>query len=470
MDAIKERAALSSVAASAALAAGKLAAAFLTGSLGLLTDALHALLDVGATLLTYFAVRISGKPADDKHQYGHGKIEAIAALIETGLLLAVAIYAGLEGIARLSAGKSEIEPSIIAFAVLGASIIVDIVRSRSLRRIAKETNSHALAADALHFSSDLVSSTMVLGGLIAAQFGFPQGDAIAAIGVAVFIAIAGYRLARQTIDTLMDAGPAGITDKIRGIVHNVRGVVAVDAVRARAAGASIFADIEISVARTLPLERVTAIRAAAEAAVQAEIPGTTITIIATPRALDGETVQERVRHVAALMHLPVHHVTVQHAGDQLSVSLDLEVDAHMPIKGGHAIASELERAIAEELGPGVEVETHLEPLFAQNISGEDVDAAEAGRIRDALVRKARETGVIIDVHHVRARQNSRGLVINYHCCVDPDLTVAEMHTHVDAIEHAIRQEIPHIIRIVGHAEPASPGAGGSSMGPCAGAY
>jgi hypothetical protein len=162
---IKEQAALSSIFASVGLAAGKFVAAFMTGSLGLLSDALHALLDVGATILTYFAIRISGKPADDKHHYGHGKIEAVAALIETGLLFVVAVYVGVVAIGRLRTGTSELEPSMVAYAILVISIVVDIVRSRSLLRIAKETKSEALAADALHFGSDLVSSAIVLLGL-----------------------------------------------------------------------------------------------------------------------------------------------------------------------------------------------------------------------------------------------------------------------------------------------------------------
>ena len=250
MSDVKEKAAFNSVLASAGLAAGKFVAAFMTGSLGLLSDALHALLDVGATLMTYFAVRISSKPADDKHHYGHGKIEAVAALIETGLLFVVAAYVSIEAIGRLRHGTHELTPSVVAYVVLGVSILVDIVRSRSLLRIAKETKSEALAADALHFGSDLVSSSLVLAGLAAAQLGYPQGDTFSAIGVAIFIGIAGYRLGKRTIDTLMDAVPEGLSTKIRALAANAGGVVSVDTVRVRATGQEIFADIGIGVART----------------------------------------------------------------------------------------------------------------------------------------------------------------------------------------------------------------------------
>jgi cation diffusion facilitator family transporter len=453
MNSIKEKAALSSVFASALLAAGKLVAAFITGSLGLLSDALHALLDVGATTMTYFAVRVSAKPADDEHHYGHNKIEAVAALIETGLLFVVAVYVAVEAIARMRSGTTELEPSVIAYVVLGSALVIDIVRSQSLLRIAKKTGSEALAADALHFTSDLVSTLLVLIGLVVAQFGYPSGDAIAAIGVAVFISIAGYKLGKRTINTLMDAVPAGLADKVRNKVDDIGGVASVNAVRLRPDGASFFAEIEIGVSRTLPLDRVQSIKEAVTAAVAKELPKSHIMLAVTPQILSDETILERVMHVARVLHHPVHHVTVQHIDDRLSVSLDLEVDGSLPLRDGHAIADHMENAIKAELGLDVEVETHLEPLDIQGLEGHDVDAAQIEQIKAVLIKRATETGVAEDVHKVRVRKTPVGLVVNYHCRVDPELTIAVIHTHVDNIENAVRQDIPDIMRVVGHAEP-----------------
>ncbi|MEJ2118004.1 MAG: cation diffusion facilitator family transporter [Alphaproteobacteria bacterium] len=453
MDDIKERAALSSVIASAVLALGKFVAAFMTGSLGLLSDALHALLDVGATIMTYFAVRVSGKPADDEHHYGHRKIEAVAALIETGLLFLVAIYVAIEAAGRLRTSHTELEPSLIAYAVLCVSIVVDVARSRSLMIIAKRTGSEALAADALHFSSDLVSSALVLAGLIVAQYGYPQGDTVAAIGVALFISIAGYKLGKRTIDTLMDTVPSGLASNVRRIANDVSGVVAVNAVRLRPDGMTFFAEIEIGVARTLPLDRVEAIKEDVVAALAKDLTNAQITVTPTPQALSDETVLERVMHVARLMRHPVHHVTVQHIGERLSVSLDLEVDGRMPLRQGHAIADQMEEAIKAELGADVEVETHIEPLDVQGLHGHDASPALAERIREALAAHAAEAGVAQNVHDVRVRQTPEGLVVNYHCHVDPELSIAVIHGHVDDIEHGIRKDIPDIVRVVGHAEP-----------------
>lgn len=453
MSDIKEQAAFNSILASAGLAAGKFVAAFITGSLGLLSDALHALLDVGATIMTYFAVKIGAKPADDIHQYGHGKIEAVAALIETGLLFMVAAFVAVEAVGRLRSGAHDLTASPIAYAVLVISIGVDIVRSRSLRRIAAETRSDALAADALHFSSDLVSSALVLVGLVAAQAGYPQGDALAAIGVAIFISIAGYRLGKRTIDTLMDAVPAELTSSIRDIAGNVAGVVSLESVRVRAVGQDVFAELAIGVARTLSLNRVGAIKADVIAALQAKYPNATITLTTTPMTLDDETILERILHVSAVMRQPVHHITIQRIGERLSVSLDMEVDGHLSLKEGHQRTIELEAAIERELGADVEVETHLEPLEADAMDGIDVDAAEADAITRNMLRFVRQDGVIKELHDVRVRRTAAGLVVNFHCYLPAALAVREMHDHVDALERSIRKEIPRIVRVVGHAEP-----------------
>lgn len=453
---IKEKAAFNSILASAGLAIGKFAAAVSSGSLAMLSDALHALLDVGATILTYFAVRIGAKPADERHPYGHGKVEAVAALIETGLLFAVAIYVAIEAISRLKSGAPEIGHSMLAYAVLGVSIVVDIVRSRSLMRIAKETQSQALEADAMHFSSDLVSSTLVLIGLVVSAYGFHQGDLLAAIGVAIFIAIAGWRLGKRTIDTLMDAVPHGLSQRVGEIAADVPGVARVEGVRVRAVGPEIFGDVNIGVARTLPHDRVSAIKDEVVARLLAEYPGSSVVVTTAPLALDDETVLERVLHVAAMMRRPVHHVTIQRLDERLSVSLDLEVDGRMPLVAGHAIATELERAIVAELGEGVEVEVHLEPLEVRALEGSDVPAAEVTRVADALRIIASSGSTITHIHDVRVRRTEAGLVVNYHCYAAPNRSVLDVHDHVDAFERAVRQGLPEIVRVVGHAEPTPP--------------
>jgi cation diffusion facilitator family transporter len=449
----KEEAALLSIIASAGLTLAKLAAGLLSGSLALVSEGGHALLDTGATTLTFFAVRAANKPADEEHHYGHGKIEAVSALAETGLLFALAVAVVVAAVHRLLTGDEGVEANWPAFAVLLASIGVDLLRWRGLAKIAHDTKSEALAADALHFSSDLVSSILVLLGLIAARFGYPQGDAAAAIGVALFIVAAGYRLGRRTIDTLVDTAPSGFAARIRLLVESVPGVESVDRLRLRPTGGAVTGELSISVARTLPLERVAEIKDRVSSAIAAEMPETTITVTANPTVLDRETVVERVLLVSARRRLPVHHVTVQEIGARKSVSLDVELDGRMRLGEAHEIASSLERAIAAELGPTIEVETHIEPLATDELAGADSGPEQRSKIAAALARRAAQGDALRDIHNVRVRETSAGLVVNYHCRVDPMLTVDEVHEAVDVLDHLIRADFPSIARVVGHAEP-----------------
>ena len=449
----KEKAALLSIVASACLSIAKLVAGLLSGSLALLSEALHGGLDTCATILTYFAVRTANKPADASHPYGHGKFEAVAALAETGLLAVLAVGVVFEAVRRLWDHTRTVEATWLTYGVLIISIAVDFVRWRGLRRIARETGSLALAADALHFSSDLIASCLVLLGLIATHFGFAQGDSVAAIGVALFIAIAGYRLGRSTVDTLVDAAPKGLAARVRALVEGVPGVASIETVRLRPAGGQIFGEVLVNVPRTLTLERTLAIKTEIGRRVLAELPNADVTVTANPQALDNETLLERVLLIAAHRRLPVHHVTVQDVEGRKSVSLDLEIDGRMTQGAAHRIASELESLIRLELGADIEVETHIEPLEVQELQGVDAGPSMIQEIAAALARAAQNGCVICDIHNVRVRDTATGLVVNYHCRVAPERSVNDVHEAVDAVERATRGEFPTITRLVGHAEP-----------------
>lgn len=449
----KESAALWSILASVVITIGKGLAGLTSGSLALLSDAAHSFLDVVATTVTYLAIRAAAKPADEEHHYGHGKLESVAALIETAFLFLLAGAVGIEGMRRLYAGHVEIEIHGLAIGVLILSILIDAWRWWGLTKVARETNSEALAADALHFSSDLVNSILVLAAFGAAALGYPQADSLVAVGVAIFIAIAGYRLARRTIDTLIDAAPQGAGAEIRALTEEVKGVTTVDSVRVRPSGAHLFAEVEISVARTMPLNRLAVIKDQIADAIRAQFQDATVTVTATPRALYEETVLEKVLLAAAHRRVPVHHVTVQELAGRLSVSLDLEIDGQSSLGEAHLIASELEDAIREELGPETEVETHIEPLVVSSLSGSDVTDPRRDDIIRSLELHAEASGTISDVHSVRVRETSHGLIVNYHCRVDPTLNVARVHEAVDRIEQNVKHDVPAILRIVSHSEP-----------------
>jgi cation diffusion facilitator family transporter len=450
----KEKVALGSIVASGGLTVAKAIVGVLTGSLAILSEAAHSLIDFGATLMTYFAVRISGKPADEEHHYGHGKVESVAALAETALLFVLSGVVIWEATQRLIGGHGHaVEATVAAFVVIAVSIVVDFFRARLLYRVAGETASEALEADALHFGSDMWSSIAVLTGLAAVALGFRWADSAAAVVVALFVCLAGWRLGRRTIETLTDTAPPGSADAVRRLAQHVRGVVAVDGVRVRPVGDRLFVEAVVAVSRTLPLDRVEAIKDQVAAAIRADMPRAEVGVAVAPRALDSETVQERVMVTARNRALAVHHVTVHDIHGQLSVSLDLEVDRKLALGAAHGIADALEEALRDELGPNVEVETHIEPLQPPEASGREAPPERVRAIEIALAETAAVGGMIRDVHNVRVRETAEGEIVNFHCRVDPALTVQAVHEKVDEVERALRQRSPSIKRVIGHAEP-----------------
>ena len=228
MQDVKEKVALTSMAASAGLTIAKAVVGLLTGSLAILSEAGHSLIDFIATVMTYFAVRISGKPADAEHHYGHGKVESISALAETALLFVLSGVVIWEAVRRLIAHEGHaVEATLVAFAVIVTSVFVDFFRARALSKVARETSSEALEADALHFSSDMYSSLAVLAGLGGVALGLPWADSAAAIVVALFVLLAGWRLGRRNVATLTDTAPPGAAESITTAADSIPGVISI---------------------------------------------------------------------------------------------------------------------------------------------------------------------------------------------------------------------------------------------------
>jgi divalent metal cation (Fe/Co/Zn/Cd) transporter len=233
-------------------------------------------------------------------------------------------------------------------------------------------------------------------------------------------------------------------------------VVAVEGVRVRPAGDKLFVEIVVAVSRALPLDRVESLKKRVADAVRGELPRAEVGVDAAPRALDNENVQERVMVISHNQGLAVHHVTVHDIGGRLSVSLDLEVDRKLALGAAHDIADKLEDALREELGPGVEIETHIEPLQPPEAAGREAPPERVRAVEIALRETAAEGGMIKDVHDVRVRETEEGEIVNFHCYVDPALTVQAVHEKVDELEQALRRRSSSIKRVIGHAEPRRP--------------
>jgi cation diffusion facilitator family transporter len=449
---LKTNVAAISIFASAGMAAAKFAVGIAIGSLALISEALHSSVDVVATVITWLVVRVSDQPADEEHHYGHGKFESLSALFVIALLYVLAGGILVESWSRLREGAAPPTLSAIPFVVLVIDIAVNFWRARALYRTARETRSQALAADALHFASDVLGSTAVIIGLVLTGLGFAWGDSAAAIAVAVMISILGLRLGRSTIETLLDRAPEGASEKAIAAIRSVPGVVSVERLRARMVGPTYFIDAIANVPRTYPIDRVEAIKKNAQAAVSEALGDADLTFTAVPVARDNESVRERIMVIARNSGLAVHHVTVHDLGGKLTVSIDLEVDGDMELLAAHGIAHELERNIREDFGEDVEVDTHIEPLEPELPHGTDAAPERVEVIKAALTGFA-GNGAIHDIHNVRVRDTDAGEIVNFHCRATPSMSVIKVHEHVDEIERALRRAFPSIKRVISHAEP-----------------
>ncbi len=453
MSAIKQRVAAISIAASASMAAVKFAVGVAIGSIALISEALHSSVDLIATVITWIVVRVSDKPADAEHHYGHGKLESLSALGVIALLYILAGGIVVEAYARLREGAVPPTITAIPFVVLIADIAVNFWRARALHRTAMETKSQALEADALHFASDVFGSVAVIVGLGLSAYGFKWGDAGAAIAIAILIALLGLKLGRRTIETLLDQAPEGAAEKAETALLTVPGVIDVERLRIRMVGPRYFVDADVHVPRTYPIDRVETVKQQAQSAIASALGDADLSFTAIPVARNNESVRERIMVIARNSGLAIHHVTVHDLGEKLTVSIDLEVDGEMPLNKAHDIAHKLEHAIRDEFGADVEVDTHIEPLEPELPHGEDADLNRVEVVQQVLTDLAAKSGAISDVHNVRVRNTDAGEIVNFHCRATPAMSVIDVHEKVDEIERGLRRAFPSVKRVISHAEP-----------------
>lgn len=450
---VKSKVAAISIVASASMAAIKFIVGLAIGSIALISEALHSSIDLIATIITWAVVRVSDKPADAEHHYGHGKLESLSAL---GVIAMLYILAGgivVESFSRLREGVVPTTITELPFVVLVIDIAVNLWRARALHRTARQTRSQALEADALHFTSDVFGSIAVIIGLGLFALGYTWGDAAAAIGVAVMISLLGLRLARSTIETLLDQAPKGATEAAEKAIRAIPGVIDIERLRVRLVGATHFVDATVKVPRTYPIDRIDGIKQKAEQAVAGVLHDADLTFTAVPVARDSETVRERIMVISRNRGLAIHHVTVHDLGEKLTIGIDLEVAGDMSLVDAHSVTQQLEHAIRDEFGADVEVDTHIEPLEPELPHGTDAAPEQIDRIQQALTRIAADSGSISDIHNVRVRDSDAGLVVNFHCRAKPAMSVTDVHENVDAIERALRRAFPGVKRVISHAEP-----------------
>jgi cation diffusion facilitator family transporter len=513
--AAKRSAAAFSVAAAAVVTLLKLFTGLLTGSLGMLSEAAHSAIDLISSAITLFSVQVSDRPADEEHNYGHGKVESLAAFVETGIMFASCIWIVYEALSRILLHRHlALPPSLWPFAVLLISITVDYNRSRTLGRIARQHRSDALAADAVHFATDMWATLAVMLGLVATYAGerlalpwLELADPIAALVVAGVILRVSQRLAHQTIDTLLDATPTTdptsrqpqSKDQLRAnLLHDltaIPGVLTVERLRTRRSGSNYFADVTLGLPRNLTFQRSEQLTMDATLAVQRHLPGADVVVHSIPTASLAESVHDRVRAVAARRNLSIHEITVQQiAGEQddrlhpgLHIEQHLEVDETMPLRQAHELVTDLEAEMRREVPEIASILTHIEsePATIEHPASLEHDRELELRLR----RVAAAFPEILDIHEVYVTRHSSSVVpaaphsasgdpvaariqpatniqqpttsfpahtqVSCHCTLPDDLPMARVHAVITALEGAFKLDAPEVDRLLIHPEPAT---------------
>src|SRR5271157_1034156 len=458
----KRGAALLSVGSAVLLVSLKAFLVFRTGSLGVLSEALHSGLDLLAAVITFLSVRVSDEPADERHPYGHGKFENFSAFVETALLLMTALYIIYEAFNRLFFHHVHIQPSVTAILVLFVALAIDITRSRALSHTAKKYASEALEADALHFSTDVWSTMVVIAGIglvwAGEAWNLPAliyADTVAGLMVAAVILWVGSRLGKRTLDALLDVAPQGLQQTIARAVAGMDGVLDVDRIRVRRAGNRHFVDATVSVARTASLEQVHALSDAIEKRIGEIVPAD-VMVHAEPRAPQGEHLFEAIRAMSQKRGLAIHDVTaLQHAG-QLFIELHLEVDENLSLREAHRQSTELEEGIRKLRDGATDVNIHIEPL-GRHIATPDAGAGEMKQlsrsIEDFLNGLPSEFDELVNCHDVHVRQVEHHILASCHCTMRGALPITQVHDLTATLEDRVKAKFPQIYRVTIHPEP-----------------
>jgi len=447
-----ELVALASVFIGVALVLGKLVVGLLTGSLGILSEAVHSILDVIASVFALVAVRTARKPADSEHPYGHGRAENVAAFAEGVLLMITAAGIAFEAVRRLVAGGGAVNAAGYAFALLIVTLFVEAVRAGILRGVGRAADSEALQADAINRLADVLATVAVLAGLIGVRMGLEWADSVAALLVAAIIGRAAAMVAWRSVDILMDRAPAGAERQLRSAIEAVNGVREVRSVRVRRSGPNLLGDASIATARMLSLEAAGRLVDEVKNVSKATLPALELTVVVEGQARPSDLV-ERI-HAAAARNGGVrdlHNVTVERETDgSLHLIMHAKLPGDMTLAKAARASADLERTLRAELPDATRVDIHLEPMEPHVVSGEDVTSRRAqlaARMRE-VVEAHPEVKRCVDVE-----LSDRHHRIYAHVVAELDGEVSLEHAHQveTELEVQIRRALPEVHEVVARA-------------------
>jgi cation diffusion facilitator family transporter len=448
----KKAVALYSIGASIFMIAGKGIIGLITGSLALLTDALHSFLDLTASTITFFAVRISDKPADREHHFGHGKVESLAALAEVLMLFLTCGLIIHEALDRLMTGASPVQLNIWAYIIVIVCIGIDISRVRALKRVAQKHSSQALAADALNFSTDILSSLVVLIGLGAVQLGIPWADAVAAIGVAIFIMTATIRMGKQAIDVLLDRAPTDIEPVIKQVVGEFPEILKISALRVRSDGKMNFGALNLDVDRSLSFSRANALKEKLQRRLKEKIPMADITLTFSPVSRDSELIAESIRFVVSSFNLPLHHLIINQTRDGYFASMHVEMSGDITLDEAHDRSEEIKATLCKSIPELRKVIIHTQPYedeIGSGLPSED----DADRIAREVEKLVESFPGVEDCHNIVITPYRNGLALSADIRLDGHLPLEKTHLTAKHFEEKLRSEISELVSVTLHLEP-----------------
>ena len=421
-----------------------------TGSLGLVSTGIESTGDVVAAVVTFFAVRLGARPADESHPFGHRRAENLSALAEASILLGGGLIVVIEAVQRLIGHGSSFSPKWYVFAVISLAIVVNVSRALVARRGAHKYTSAALRSNSFHFASDVGGSVAVLIGLIAVRDGFHDGDAISALIVAAFIFTAAGRLILENALVLMDTAPAHAQALAREAIAALTPEIELDRLRLRESGGRYFADVVVAIPPGRAVVEGHAAADEVESAIEEVLPNADVVVHVEPQRR-GLTLRDRVLAIALSEPTvsEAHDITIFEHGDQQSVSLHLKLPADSSLSDAHEVAERVEKAILA-LPSVSDVRTHLEPLeqpiAADPSAGNDPDALET-------IRKVVERFAHTPARDLRLLPTQAGDVLFITVSVGATASLTQAHQLASELEEQLRLELPSLADVVVHTEP-----------------
>lgn len=455
----KNRVARQSLTAAIVITLIKVVAAYVSGSLGVLSEVFNSGIDIFVAIVTIISVRYSSKPPDKDHNYGHEKIESFSALFQVFILFITSAYIIYEAIQRLFL-RPDVELNISIWIILAliVSMVIDYFRAKALRQVAKETNSRALEADALHFSVDILSSSIVIAGLILTYLGISKiADTIAALAVTVIILKLGFDLARKSFDSLMDRVPEGLYEKLRYETLLVKGVEGIKNIRIRNAGSVNFIDMTIEISRLVPFSKAHDIMDSVERNVREIVPNSDVVIHSEPVITKNETINDKIRMIVSEAGFKCHDIFSHRIDNEIYSELHVEIGHTNDLYAAHNSITELEKQIKDQIDVISHLKIHIDEPSDIVYDTRDITANSNEIVRE--VRNILEDCTdVLSSSEIQVVSTNGRIRVSMNCVFKDDYSFDEVHDIVTTLESRIflnlKNNYPRLANVMIHAEPS----------------